>query len=230
MIQSRCGHKRADDRIFHLWRYYFIRSALYILLGGFLGAHNKWWWVWFEASEHNKRRRWGRGCLLAAPWSGPSQREPGTGPPTTYDIWSWHIWTSLLSASEKCAARCLESTGWTKQNVLIYSQEENQSSLWSSVMTTYGMHITSLLFLKRSLELFFPFLLWCWRCKPLKVLMRGSAQVTGSLWRLRSSFWVSVTLGPGASSLMGRFGGMCFCTYEGAGWKLLLIFLTVLWS
>lgn len=83
---------------------------------------------------------------------------------------------------------------------------------------------------EEKLGAFFSFLLWCWRCKPLKVLMRGSAQVTGSLWRLRSSFWVSFTLGPGASSLMGRFCGMCFCTYEGAGWKLLLIFLIVLWS
>lgn len=133
--QSRCSHERTDDRIFHLQLYYFICSAFYFPLGGLLGTHNKWWWLWFEASERNKHRRKGKRCLLEALWSGPSQREPGTGPPTTFNIWYWHIRTSLLSTSEKCVAQCLKSTGRKKQNVLFYSEKENQSSLWCSFMT-----------------------------------------------------------------------------------------------
>lgn len=67
---------------FHLQRYYFISSTLHILLGGLLGTHNKWWWISFEASEDNKRWRWGW-CLLAAPRSRRRQREPVSGPATT---------------------------------------------------------------------------------------------------------------------------------------------------
>lgn len=75
-------------------------------------------------------------------------------------------------------------------------------------------------------------LLWSWKCKTIKILMRSHAGVTDSLWCLRSSLWISFTLDPEVSSLvqryMERFCGTWFRTTGSAGSKFLLIFLTIL--